>query len=1433
MVSFNVRSSVSKVCVWHVPPGPQHDLGDVSESVTMSKSRSVLDIYAGLAPMARHLLQLCAVYYEGINRTGLIKLSNEAGWTDESGQPLVYNRVKADLNRLVDAQLLGQTGRSSELDVHPELKDFAVQEAIREGQFETYAKTVQADPSGRDALFYLYSHGSRKVRDMRIAFYRNDVEKFNQLNQLRPIALVGSEEVVGVLQPFHADMFDRLDPKLQTRFLIESAAAAVTTGEGTAEALQMLTSVVNGQRNPAEPLLTALLDVSAARGDLDGLQRLAAQTQGVFTEIAGCAAFLRGEYDEAERCFDEALARLRKTSRKRRLALRHMAGLFHICLLIRKNEPAERKRATSMLNAIDADWSAEYEWVVDFLTSGMKFQATPTDADGLFRYQVGGKSLIAKAVAGYVWRWFTPRAAAPVSAESWQEALLRYQVLGLDWMVAETAGFLAHCQIKPAEAFERRHQELHEQLGTVSLLRLIEPESRWQRSLKALQQLHAPERGLAKADVDEPDERLIWEVSYRGYFGLRPFLQKRTKSGGWTKGRPVALKRLYESHGDRDEFPQLTEQDLAVCRCLKQEMSYRNWGRYADVFYVFDASKAARALVGHPLIYREDDRSQPIEIVHRDPQLVVTKKANGKILMSLQPRPGMEEVQVTEDGPNRLSVVSFTLQHIKVDEILDSGLTIPASGQAAVVETVQALAPLVTVHSEIGGAAQMGEAVEADLQLHLYVTPYQEGLRGEFFVHPFGPEGPSYRPGAGGENVYAQVGGQPQAAYRDLGEERRRTGEIIAACPALAAWVPDLPPPDDAEDWRLMLHDLEGFGFPTAGEALELMLQLQPLADAGTVALHWPQGGLKAFRVVGEVGLSQWHMSVRKDRDWFAVSGTLEVDDALAVDMLQLIEWLENSTSRFVELEDGQFLALTDELRRRIGDLVAYAERGKNKLRFPPIRAAVLEDLDETVDLKTDRHWNQWVRRIRESSTYMPEIPSTLQTALRDYQVEGYHWLCRLSHWGAGACLADDMGLGKTIEALALLLERAADGPALVVAPTSVIYNWRHEARRFAPTLELRLFGPGDRETFFDHLGPRDVVVCSYGLLSNEVERFQAQPWHTVILDEAQAIKNMTTQRSKAVMGLVANFRMIMTGTPLENHLGELWNLFQFINPGLLGSYESFQWRFATPIERDHDREARRRLQKLVRPFILRRTKAQVLEELPSRTEVTLQVELSREEMAFYDALRQRALLKLEETEGQQHLQILAEIMRLRRSCCHPRLVMEDSPLTGSKLTMFSETIDELLENKHKVLVFSQFVDHLTILREALDRKAVSYQYLDGSTPARARDQRVAAFQAGEGDVFLISLKAGGIGLNLTAADYVIHMDPWWNPAVEDQASDRAHRLGQQRPVTIYRFVTQGTIEERIVDLHHAKRDLADSLLEGADMSSKLSADELLQLIRE
>ncbi|WP_342245110.1 DEAD/DEAH box helicase [Pseudomonas sp. OTU5201] len=287
------------------------------------------------------------------------------------------------------------------------------------------------------------------------------------------------------------------------------------------------------------------------------------------------------------------------------------------------------------------------------------------------------------------------------------------------------------------------------------------------------------------------------------------------------------------------------------------------------------------------------------------------------------------------------------------------------------------------------------------------------------------------------------------------------------------------------------------------------------------------------------------------------------------------------------------------------------------------------------------------------------------------------------------------------------------------------------------------------------------------------------------------------------------------------------------MNPGLLGSQESFSARFTTPIEQG-DAAARRALRTLIQPFILRRLKSQVLDELPPRTEITYRVPLSTEEAHLYEALRQQALDSISQlySNASRPLQVLAEITRLRRFCCHPSLSVPGSALPGSKLQAFAEIADELLDNGHKALVFSQFVDHLEIVRAWLEQNGMHYQYLDGSTPAMERQKRIDAFQAGNGNLFLISLKAGGSGLNLTAADYVIHLDPWWNPAVEDQASDRAHRMGQQRPVTIYRLVTENTIEEQIVALHRKKRELADSLLEGGELSVRMDADALLRLLR-
>ncbi len=376
-----------------------------------------------------------------------------------------------------------------------------------------------------------------------------------------------------------------------------------------------------------------------------------------------------------------------------------------------------------------------------------------------------------------------------------------------------------------------------------------------------------------------------------------------------------------------------------------------------------------------------------------------------------------------------------------------------------------------------------------------------------------------------------------------------------------------------------------------------------------------------------------------------------------------------------------------------------------------------------------------------------------------------------------------------------------------------------------------------DRQQLIEKASANDLVIVSYQLLQRDVEFFSTRRWHTLVLDEAQFIKNYQTKTSQAVRRLETDWQIALSGTPLENHLGELWSLMRVICPGLLGSWERFRKQFAEPIERDKDRERLEGLGRLVRPFILRRTKREVLKELPPRTEIVQYAELSDEERKKYDAARMAALSDLTsstngENDQQKRMRVLAWLTKLRQLACHPRLVDTRWSGTSAKLDMLMEIVDELREGEHRALVFSQFVQHLNLVRQALDKANISYQYLDGANTAGKRQQAIDAFQNGEGELFLISLKAGGTGLNLTAADYVIHMDPWWNPAVEDQATDRAHRIGQERNVTVYRLVAKDTIEEQILALHEEKRELISGVLDGADRAGKMSSEDLINLIR-
>jgi len=466
--------------------------------------------------------------------------------------------------------------------------------------------------------------------------------------------------------------------------------------------------------------------------------------------------------------------------------------------------------------------------------------------------------------------------------------------------------------------------------------------------------------------------------------------------------------------------------------------------------------------------------------------------------------------------------------------------------------------------------------------------------------------------------------------------------------------------------------------------------------------------------------------------------------------------------------------------------------------------------------------------------------PKELRAKLRDYQRQGLGWLQFLRETGFGGILADDMGLGKTVQTLAhLLVEHQAgrmDRPALVIAPTSLMYNWRAEAKRFAPVLKvLTLHGP-DRRGQFQWIPDSDLVLTTYPLLGRDINWLEQHRWHMVILDEAQAIKNPRTRAARAVRRLETRHRLCLTGTPMENHLGELWSQFDFLMPGLLGSEPVFKGQFRVPIEKQGNEERRAVLARRIRPFFLRRTKSEVAPELPPKTEIIRSVPLTRSQDRLYQAKREemqeRVRLALQSKGPDRgRIVILDALLRLRQICCDPRLTEEGqgaSMRDSAKLTLLMELLPEMVVEGRRILLFSQFVRMLELVEAELVRRKIDFVKLTGQT--RDRQKVIEAFQHGKAPVFLISLRAGGVGLNLTEADTVIHYDPWWNPAVEDQATDRAHRIGQDRKVFVYRLLTEDTIEERVQRLQASKRELIDGLLGGGG-AINLGPEELELLL--
>ena len=583
-------------------------------------------------------------------------------------------------------------------------------------------------------------------------------------------------------------------------------------------------------------------------------------------------------------------------------------------------------------------------------------------------------------------------------------------------------------------------------------------------------------------------------------------------------------------------------------------------------------------------------------------------------------------------------------------------------------------------------------------------------------------------------------------------------------------------------------------------------------------------------------------LRVKSDIDWFELSGTMDFNG----DPIELKAVLEaiSKGDRFIELGDGSQGLLPSSWMETYGSLAELAQEGSDDgLRFLPSQALLVDALLTAIPpANVDRAFAELRKKLQTFDRIKPKKElKTFRGTLREYQRHGLGWLSFLREFGLGGVLADDMGLGKTVQVLALLHAyrtpaKTSGVPSLVVAPRSLVYNWIDEAARFTPKLRVVEYVGPDREALRDHLDDYDLLVTTYGTMRRDVGYLATVEFDTVILDEAQAIKNPASQTAKASGLLKARNRLALTGTPIENHLGELGSIFEFLNPGLLGRLPKLE---VLTSGRHASGNELKLVAQGVRPFILRRTKAQVLPDLPDKTEQVLFCSLRPPQREIYDKVRasyQASLLEQVETKGVggSAIQVLEALLRLRQVACHPGLVDPEWEEAGSaKLEALFEQVHEILDEGHKVLLFSQFVKLLAYVRRELDERKQPYAYLDGQT--RNRAEVVERFQTEpECNLFLISLKAGGTGLNLTAAGYVFLLDPWWNPAVEAQAIDRAHRIGQNKPVFAYRMIARDTVEEKILELQRSKRKIAEAILDEGEEGQRLkdlTADDLRMLL--
>ncbi len=1323
---------------------------------------------------------------------------------------------------------------------HPQILETVARRPLEKRSLELCRQLIRSSYIDSDAQTDAgFNPCAKTLRDFRLALFSHD---FEFLQEALPIFYQAAYNpkfrhpyAALTLYPFNQKWFTELPLPFQFTVLDDSITHSLEDLRATVNLDNFITEHFPAEEATSRPFILLYTHKLLLSGRLAELDRLYSQHSHIFngSGLKGAISALKGNLVVAAAEFATDLELARELNPTKTACFDAPIALFYVLTAGHIQTATDWEKVTVILNVGEQEF-AYNPFTRDLFRLGETllhfFRGFTDEAQkSLDKVEKRPEKSIFTMLYNLASYWLTGRIE-----DGERQKLLQLQrhaeENNFPWIALESSSLLALSSSNPESEPPLPSQE--PQLRTLSPAINFEPA--WRRTLNAIRQVTPNQKQPTPAAAPNSGSRLAWFLleTQEHFIQFTPKIQRLNQDNTWSNGRNLAFDRIRNG----DKLPCFTKQDRRICQAIRE--TYNGDEKSEKLL---DQGKILKELVGHPHLFRNDRTQLPVVLSSGEVAVIINKVSGAEPSFSIRLDPDLKERDciVISQSQSRLIFYRNNEDLRNIARLLGrEGLTLPLEAQDDIITTLKDLAATLPIFSDIDPGldhdhAKQGNLDDSEIEfdqsaLYLQIFPSTDGLLFELKVKPLGPNGPILTPATGPLHLITTIAGETCSVKRDLNLELDRTRKLLATCTAFS---------DSHLNFNWQIDNLE--------ECLDTLAEIQdfqnnPNSDeANWLTCEWPAG--KKISLKKRVQGSAFKFRVESRQDWFKIEGELQVDENEVISLKELLKQSKPGPGNFLKLADGEFISLSKQLRERLLELSLYLQEDESEGELIVHRGAMggvaraMENFDQ---VKFDKLWQQQMERFQEAENFSPVLPKNLKTELRSYQVEGFNWLARLAYLRFGACLADDMGLGKTVQTLTLILTRATAGPTLVVAPTSVCGNWLKESLRFAPDLNPIFFGGPEREEIIANIKPFDLLICSYTMLQQEQKLIAGQEWEIIVLDEAQAIKNMNTKRSQAAMSLNGKFRLITTGTPMENHLGELWNLFNFINPGLLGSLKQFTQRFALPIEHENNRDARDHLRKLIKPYILRRNKSQVLKELPERTEILLEVKMSDAERNFYEAVRQQAIDRLEEASDKKtgaagpSIQVLAELTRLRLAACNPRLVRPDSTIESAKLELFGRIIDDLLEGNHQALVFSQFVKHLNLVREYLDKKKISYRYLDGSTPKAKREDEINAFQEGQADLFLISLKAGGLGLNLTAADYVLHLDPWWNPAIEDQASDRAHRIGQTRPVTVYRLITKASIEEKIVRLHQEKRNLADQILTASDQSARFSTKELLQLIK-